>query len=145
MRPISSMWPTTARSGAWPVPSTIATLDPMTSPLTSVVKALAASRQTRAAVPSLPDGAGAVSRARRTSGMGTAGNTTVVPMGHDHHHHGVSADADRRRLAIALSILLVFAVGEVVVGLLSGSVALLADAGHVVSDAAALGLSIVRS
>jgi cobalt-zinc-cadmium efflux system protein len=64
-------------------------------------------------------------------------------MGHDHHHHGVSAEADRRRLAIALAILLTFAVGEVVVGLLSGSVALLADAGHVTSDAAALGLSIV--
>ena len=55
----------------------------------------------------------------------------------------MSADADRRRLAIALAILLVFAVGEVVAGLLSGSVALLADAGHVTSDAAALGLSIV--
>ena len=55
----------------------------------------------------------------------------------------MSADADRRRLAIALAILLTFAVGEVVVGLLSGSVALLADAGHVTSDAAALGLSIV--
>jgi cobalt-zinc-cadmium efflux system protein len=64
-------------------------------------------------------------------------------MGHDHHHHGVSADADRRRLGVALAILLVFAAGEVVAGLLSGSVALLADAGHVVSDAAALGLSIV--
>lgn len=63
-------------------------------------------------------------------------------MGHDHHHHGVSADADRRRLAIALAILAAFAVGEVVVGLLAHSVALLADAGHIVSDAAALGLSI---
>jgi cobalt-zinc-cadmium efflux system protein len=93
-------------------------------------------------VPSRPDGAGAVSRARRTSGIGTAGNTTVAPMGHD-HHHGVAPDADRRRLAIALSILLVFAAGEVVAGLLAGSVALLADAGHVVSDAAARGLSIV--
>jgi cobalt-zinc-cadmium efflux system protein len=63
-------------------------------------------------------------------------------MGHD-HHHGVSAEADRRRLAIALAILFGFAVAEVVAGLLSGSVALLADAGHVVSDAGALGLSIV--
>jgi cobalt-zinc-cadmium efflux system protein len=71
-----------------------------------------------------------------------AGNTTVATVPHD-HHHGVSDDADRRRLAIALAILLGFAVGEVVAGLLSGSVALLADAGHVVSDAGALGLSIV--
>ena len=64
-------------------------------------------------------------------------------MGHDHHHHGVSPDADKRRLAIALAILLAFAVGEVVVGLVAGSVALLADAGHIASDAGALGLSIV--
>src|SRR4051812_10856838 len=119
--PISSMWPTTAINGPSPLPSTSATLDPRTSPSTLVAKALAASRQTRAAVPSRPDGAGAVSRARRTSGIGTAGNTTVAPMGHDHHHHGVSADADRRRLAIALAILLVFALGEGVGGPLSGA------------------------
>jgi cobalt-zinc-cadmium efflux system protein len=68
-------------------------------------------------------------------------------MGHGHaghhHHHGVSADADRRALVVALGLLLAFAVGEVVVGLLAGSVALLADAGHMTADAAALGLALL--
>ena len=50
--------------------------------------------------------------------------------GHDHHHHGVSAETDRRRLVIALALLVGFAAGEVAAGLLAGSVALLADAGH---------------
>src|SRR3954451_24803626 len=63
-------------------------------------------------------------------------------MGHG-HDHGVSAATDRRRLGIALTILLGFAVAEVVTGLLAGSVALLADAGHMASDAAALGLALV--
>jgi cobalt-zinc-cadmium efflux system protein len=62
---------------------------------------------------------------------------------HDHHQHGVGPDADRRRLAVALCLLLAFAAAEVTVGLLAGSVALLADAGHLVADAAALGLSLV--
>jgi cobalt-zinc-cadmium efflux system protein len=67
-----------------------------------------------------------------------------VGHGHDHgHDHGISADTSRRRLGLALAILLVFAAGEVIVGLLAGSVALLTDAGHMVSDAAALGLALV--
>src|SRR3954453_14385022 len=56
-------------------------------------------------------------------------------MGHG-HDHGVSATTDRRRLGIALTLLLGFAVAEVVTGLLAGSVALLADAGHMTADAA---------
>ena len=69
--------------------------------------------------------------------------------GHDHgpggHHHGVSADADRRWLGVALGLIAFFAVVEVVAGLLSGSVALLSDAAHMVTDAAAIGLAIVAS
>lgn len=71
-------------------------------------------------------------------------------MGSDHahahahpHSHAPSADADRRRLGVALALLLAFAAGELVAGLLSGSVALLADAGHIVADAAALALALV--
>ncbi len=69
-------------------------------------------------------------------------------MGHTHEHgaghtHGVAADADRRFLWIALLLILGLMAGEVVVGLLTGSLALLADAGHMVSDAAAIGLSLV--
>src|SRR4051795_10551642 len=60
-----------------------------------------------------------------------------------HHHHGVSAETDRRRLGTALALLLGFAVAEVAVGLLAGSVALLTDAGHMTADAAALALALV--
>src|SRR4051795_10402513 len=63
-------------------------------------------------------------------------------MGHG-HDHGVSATTDRRRLGIALTLLLGFAVAEVITGLLAGSVALLADAGHMTADAAALALALV--
>ncbi len=59
--------------------------------------------------------------------------------GHD-HHHGAS---DGKRLAIALGIVVVFLAVEIAGGLLSGSLALLADAGHMVSDAAALAMSLV--
>ena len=58
------------------------------------------------------------------------------------HNHGVSANADRRYLRIALALLAGFMVVEVVVGLAAGSVALLADAGHLLSDVAALAASL---
>lgn len=64
--------------------------------------------------------------------------------GHSHshgHHHG-GAGRNRRRLAITLGLVALYMVAEVVGGLLSGSLALLADAGHMLSDAAALGLSL---
>lgn len=55
------------------------------------------------------------------------------------HDHG---RADRRALALALALVLGFAAVEVVAGLLSGSLALLADAGHMLSDGLALGLAL---
>jgi cobalt-zinc-cadmium efflux system protein len=58
--------------------------------------------------------------------------------GHDHDHSG----GDGPRLGIALGIVMVFLVVEIVGGLLAGSLALLADAGHMVSDAAALAMSL---
>jgi len=45
------------------------------------------------------------------------------------------------RLAWAFCIIVFFMLVEVVGGLISGSLALLADAGHMISDAAALGMS----
>src|SRR5689334_6588366 len=60
-------------------------------------------------------------------------------MGHD---HGVSADADRRPLLSALLLILAFMAAEVVVGLLSGSLALLSDAGHMLTDAGAIALAL---
>ena len=63
---------------------------------------------------------------------------------HGHGHgHGPSREADRRWLVAALVVLLVFMAGEVVVGIVARSLALLTDAGHLLSDAAALGLAVV--
>ncbi len=65
---------------------------------------------------------------------------------HDHHeHHSEHAPAervDRRPLAIALVITALFLVVEVVGGLLTNSLALLADAGHMLTDVAALVLAL---
>jgi cobalt-zinc-cadmium efflux system protein len=62
---------------------------------------------------------------------------------HTGHAHGVSADADSRKLAVALALILGFMVVEVVAGLLAGSLALLSDAGHMLTDAAAIAFSLV--
>src|SRR5512135_1607189 len=65
--------------------------------------------------------------------------------GHDHAHaHGLAAlqRSPTKALRIALGLTLVLLVGETVGGLLSHSLALLADAGHVLTDAGALALSL---
>lgn len=59
----------------------------------------------------------------------------------DHHHHEHAHGADQRRIAIAFCIIFVFTLVEFAGGIISGSLALLADAGHMVSDAAALAMS----
>ena len=64
---------------------------------------------------------------------------------HHDHHHGVAPDADRRRLAVALALILAFMVAEVVAGILASSLALLSDAAHMLTDAAALGLALVAA
>ena len=60
-----------------------------------------------------------------------------------HHQHGLEARAlrNRRALGIALALIAGFAAVELVAGLLAGSLALLADAAHMVSDTASLGLA----
>ncbi|MDQ0785771.1 cobalt-zinc-cadmium efflux system protein [Streptomyces sp. B3I8] len=63
--------------------------------------------------------------------------------GHGGHSHGVSADADRRWLGAALVLITVFMAAEVVVGLLAGSLALLSDAAHMLTDAASIVLALV--
>jgi len=60
-----------------------------------------------------------------------------------HHHHGHSADADRGKLTAALALILAFMAAEVVTGILANSLALLSDAAHMLTDAAAIGLSLV--
>jgi cobalt-zinc-cadmium efflux system protein len=58
------------------------------------------------------------------------------------HDHGHRLEADRRLLAAALALIVALMAAEVVVGLIAGSLALLADAGHLISDAAALGFAL---
>jgi len=58
--------------------------------------------------------------------------------GHDHHH---THDADERRTFWAALLTGGFMLAEVAGGLLAGSLALLADAAHMLTDAAALGLA----
>jgi len=60
--------------------------------------------------------------------------------GHDHRHH--RASGNQRRLALTLVLAAGYMVVEVVGGLLTNSLALLSDAGHMLSDVAALGLSL---
>ena len=59
-----------------------------------------------------------------------------------HHHRGHLDWAGRKRLGIALGIVLVVMALEVTGGILSNSLALLSDAGHMLVDALALGLSL---
>lgn len=61
--------------------------------------------------------------------------------GHDHHHAPAVSQANERKVLLAFVLIFGFMIVEVVGGLLSGSLALLADAGHMLTDAAALALS----
>lgn len=58
------------------------------------------------------------------------------------HSHVLGAAADRRCLLIALLMLAGFMAAEVVVAVLSGSLALLSDAGHMLSDVGAIGAAL---
>lgn len=60
--------------------------------------------------------------------------------GHDHSHHGADHS---RRLAMTLALVLVYMTAEIIGGLISNSLALLADAGHMLSDAGALVIALV--
>jgi cobalt-zinc-cadmium efflux system protein len=59
------------------------------------------------------------------------------PAHHQHHH-----ESSRRRLWLAFGTQSAFLVVEVVGGIMANSLALLADAGHMLSDVGALGLSL---
>ena len=66
--------------------------------------------------------------------------------GHSHgaggHSHGVAADANQRQLTIALGLIVGFMVVEVIVGVIANSLAVLSDAGHMLTDAGAIGASL---
>ena len=69
---------------------------------------------------------------------------THSPLGeHSHtHSHGAATERDLNPLAWTLVLVLVYMVAEVIGGLLTNSLALLADAGHMLSDAGSLGLAL---
>jgi cobalt-zinc-cadmium efflux system protein len=58
------------------------------------------------------------------------------------HSHFPGAGADRRYLLTALGLLATFMAAEVVVAVLSGSLALLSDAGHMLSDVGAIAAAL---
>ena len=62
---------------------------------------------------------------------------------HDHFHHG--READQSALKTALALILAFMVAEVAVGVLASSLALLSDAAHMLTDAAALAISLAAA
>ncbi|MFI1914899.1 cation diffusion facilitator family transporter [Nocardia sp. NPDC020380] len=64
--------------------------------------------------------------------------------GHDHsgHSHGATADSDKRWLAGALAVIVAFLLGEVVVGIVAQSLALISDAAHMLTDAASIVLAL---
>ena len=72
--------------------------------------------------------------------------------GHEHEHeygggrghaHGVTPESDKRLLTAALGLIVAFMAGEIVVGLLAHSIALISDAAHMLTDAASIGLALV--
>jgi cobalt-zinc-cadmium efflux system protein len=68
-------------------------------------------------------------------------------MGHDHHHsHGLTATGrHRKRLIAVLAITLAVVLVQVVGAALSGSLSLLADAGHMLSDAAGVTIALLAA
>ena len=63
----------------------------------------------------------------------------------DHHHEHGYRSQSRRAFGIVLALTSAYTVCEIVGGWLTGSLALLADAGHMLGDSAALGLALVAA
>jgi cobalt-zinc-cadmium efflux system protein len=61
------------------------------------------------------------------------------------HGHGHAGARHRWRLAVAFGLVATFFVVELVVGLVSGSLALISDAGHKAADVVALGAALVAT
>ena len=88
---------------------------------------------------------------RPDPGIRTA--AAAAAAGHDHgahpdhgygrHGHPMSADADRRWLSAALAVLVVFMVFEVCAGVFAHSLALITDAGHLLTDVASLVVALI--
>ncbi len=90
--------------------------------------------------PHAQDEAGGRARAGRAHGGGATGGHA-----HEHHHaaHGPSEAGSVRRLGVSLGVASAIMLAEALGGWLSGSLALLSDAGHMLTDAAALALALL--
>ena len=66
-------------------------------------------------------------------------------MGHDHHHHHFKPGAASRRLKIVVCLTAAYFLAEVIGGWIANSLALLADAGHMLTDIMALTLALVAA
>lgn len=62
---------------------------------------------------------------------------------HGHHHHGINREGNKKGLTIALIITFSIMIMEFVGGLITNSLALLSDAGHMLSDSSSLLLSLI--
>ncbi len=81
-----------------------------------------------------------------TGCMNWAG-ASLLNMGHDHSHsHGITATGrHRKRLVAVLGITLGVVIIQIVGSVLSGSLSLLADAGHMLSDAAGVTIALLAA
>lgn len=64
-------------------------------------------------------------------------------MGHGHHHHGDPSEMGERRLFWAVGANIILTVAQIIGGIVSGSLSLVADALHNFSDAASLLIALV--
>ena len=83
-----------------------------------------------------------MARRARTIGGVHKGHAHSHGNSHAGHSHSPSAQADRRWLTVALVLIAGFMAVEVVAGLLAGSLALLSDAAHMLTDAASIALAL---
>jgi len=69
----------------------------------------------------------------------------VESVSHDHaaHSHHAHGHADAGRLTLALALIVAFMGVEVALGVVAHSLALLSDAGHMLTDAIAIGFSLL--
>lgn len=66
-----------------------------------------------------------------------------MPHDHSHHHHHADLDSGDKRVAWAVAVNILLTLAQIVAGVLSGSLALIADAIHNLSDALSLVIAFV--
>ncbi|WP_370159341.1 cation diffusion facilitator family transporter [Limimaricola soesokkakensis] len=71
-----------------------------------------------------------------------AGHSQQHHGGHGHHHHHIDPEAGDWRVGGAIAVNLALTLAQIVGGLVSGSLALIADALHNLSDAVSLGIAL---